>query len=81
VLWLLGFSINVLTLFGLVLRDRHRRSTTAIVVVENVERHIESGKTARAARAPGDERGLRTDRRHHRSCWPRSSCPSPSWAA
>ncbi|MEM9171959.1 MAG: multidrug efflux RND transporter permease subunit [Pseudomonadota bacterium] len=48
VLFLLGFSINVLTLFalvvaiGIVVDD-------AIVVVENVERHIEMGKTPRAA--------------------------------
>src|SRR5262245_55142847 len=46
VLWLLGFSINVLTLFGLVLAIGIVVDD-AIVVVENVERHIESGKTPR----------------------------------
>ena len=44
VLWLLGFSINVLTLFGLVLAIGIVVDD-AIVVVENVERHIESGLT------------------------------------
>src|SRR5258707_446966 len=38
----LGFSINNLTLFGLVLDD-------AIVVVENVERHLEHGMSRRDA--------------------------------
>ena len=42
VLWLLGFSINVLTLFGLVLAIGIVVDD-AIVVVENVERHIENG--------------------------------------
>ena len=48
VLWLLGFSINVLTLFGLVLAIGIVVDD-AIVVVENVERHIESGMTPREA--------------------------------
>ncbi len=48
VLWLLGFSINVLTLFGLVLAIGIVVDD-AIVVVENVERHIENGKTPREA--------------------------------
>jgi multidrug efflux pump len=48
VLWLLGFSINVLTLFGLVLAIGIVVDD-AIVVVENVERHIEDGHTPRAA--------------------------------
>lgn len=43
VLWLLGFSINVLTLFGLVLAIGIVVDD-AIVVVENVERHIENGE-------------------------------------
>ncbi len=42
VLWLLGFSINVLTLFGLVLAIGIVVDD-AIVVVENVERHIGDG--------------------------------------
>ena len=48
VLWLLGFSINVLTLFGLVLAIGIVVDD-AIVVVENVERHIEDGLTPREA--------------------------------
>ena len=48
VLWLLGFSINVLTLFGLVLAIGIVVDD-AIVVVENVERHIEEGMAPLAA--------------------------------
>ncbi|MEO1204426.1 MAG: efflux RND transporter permease subunit, partial [Pseudomonadota bacterium] len=48
VLLLLGFSINVLTLFGLVLAIGIVVDD-AIVVVENVERHIEMGKPPRDA--------------------------------
>jgi len=48
VLWLLGFSINVLTLFGLVLAIGIVVDD-AIVVVENVERHIEKGESPRNA--------------------------------
>ena len=48
VLWILGFSINVLTLFGLVLAIGIVVDD-AIVVVENVERHIEDGMTPRDA--------------------------------
>jgi hydrophobe/amphiphile efflux-1 (HAE1) family protein len=48
VLWLLGFSINVLTLFGLVLAIGIVVDD-AIVVVENVERHIEEGLSPRDA--------------------------------
>lgn len=48
VLFLLGFSINTLTLFALVL-SIGIVVDDAIVVVENVERHIEEGLTARDA--------------------------------
>ncbi len=48
VLLMLGFSINVLTLFGLVLAIGIVVDD-AIVVVENVERHIEMGKSPRDA--------------------------------
>ena len=47
-LWLLGFSVNVLTLFGLVLAIGIVVDD-AIVVVENVERNIEEGLSAREA--------------------------------
>jgi multidrug efflux pump len=48
VLWLLGYSINVLTLFGLVLAIGIVVDD-AIVVVENVQRHIQDGLAPRAA--------------------------------
>ena len=48
VLLALGFSINVLTLFGLVLAIGIVVDD-AIVVVENVERHIEMGKSPKVA--------------------------------
>lgn len=48
-LWLLGYSINTLTLFGLVL-SIGIVVDDAIVVLENVERHMsEEGKTPREA--------------------------------
>jgi hydrophobe/amphiphile efflux-1 (HAE1) family protein len=48
VLWALGFSVNVLTLFGLVLAIGIVVDD-AIVVVENIERHIEHGMKPRDA--------------------------------
>ena len=48
VLWMLGYSINVLTLFALVLAIGIVVDD-AIVVVENVERHIEEGMAPREA--------------------------------
>src|ERR1041385_1725255 len=48
VLLALGFSINTLTLFGLVLAIGIVVDD-AIVVVENVEHHIEDGETPREA--------------------------------
>jgi multidrug efflux pump len=48
VLWILGFSVNVLTLFGLVLAIGIVVDD-AIVVVENVERNIEEGRSPREA--------------------------------
>ncbi len=47
-MYLLGFSINVLSLFGLILAIGIVVDD-AIVVVENVERNIEEGKAPRAA--------------------------------
>ena len=61
-LYLLGFSINTLTLFGLVLAIGIVVDD-AIVVVENVERNIEDGATPAAGGAPGDEGGVRADHR------------------
>ncbi|MEK5768548.1 efflux RND transporter permease subunit, partial [Acinetobacter schindleri] len=48
VLYVLGFSINTLTLFALVLAIG-LLVDDAIVVVENVERNIEAGLNPRAA--------------------------------
>ena len=62
VLLLLGFSINTLTLFGLVLAIGIVVDD-AIVVVENVERNIEAGLTPREATVPGDARGVGPDHR------------------
>jgi len=46
----------------------------AIVVVENVERNIEEGRTPLEAAPPGDGRSIRADRRDSRSCCVRCSC-------
>ncbi len=55
VMHLMGFSLNTLSLFGLVL-SIGIVVDDAIVVVENVERHIENGKKpAQAARLAMDE--------------------------
>ena len=61
-LYLLGFSINTLTLFGLVLAIGIVVDD-AIVVVENVERNIEEGAAPLAGGAPGDAGSVRADRR------------------
>jgi HAE1 family hydrophobic/amphiphilic exporter-1 len=53
---LLGFSINTLSLFGLVLAIG-LVVDDAIVVVEAVERHIEEGILAAGRHTPGDEGG------------------------
>jgi hydrophobic/amphiphilic exporter-1 (mainly G- bacteria), HAE1 family len=53
-----GFSLNNLTLFGLVLAVGIVVDD-AIVVVENVERHLAEGKSRRAAAHPDDGRGRR----------------------
>ena len=47
-MYALGFSINLLTLFGLVLAIGIVVDD-AIIVIENVERHMEEGKTPREA--------------------------------
>lgn len=48
VMYTFGFSLNMLTLFGMILAVGIVVDD-AIVVVENVERHIRNGKTAREA--------------------------------
>ena len=59
---LLGFTVNMLTLFGLVLAIGIVVDD-AIVVVENAAHHIEAGHGAQAGDDPGD--GAK--------CWGRSS--------
>ena len=60
---LLGFSINTLSLFGLVLAIG-LVVDDAIVVVEAVEHHIEEGMTPRDATLQGDGGGVGPGRRH-----------------
>ena len=61
-LLLLGYSINTLTLFGLVLAIGIVVDD-AIVVVENAERNIEAGLSAARRHRQGDAGGLGADRR------------------
>ena len=72
-LLLLGFSINTLTLFGLVLAIGIVVDD-AIVVVENVERNIEDGLTSARRHREGDAGGERA--RSSRSRWCCARCSS-----
>ena len=60
----LGFSVNLLTLFGLVLAIGIVVDD-AIVIVENVSHHIEQGHAPARGDDPGDERGDRAGDRHY----------------
>ena len=81
VMAVLGFSINMLTLFGLVLAIGIVVDD-AIVVVENVTRLIdEEGLLGARRRCEGDAGGRRPGRSPPRWCCWRSSCPLLSWAA
>ena len=73
----IGFSLNNLTLFGLVLAIGIVVDD-AIVVVEAVEHHIEHGLAPREATDQGD--GARSPARSSRSawCWRRCSCRARS---
>ena len=59
----LGFSVNVLTMFGLVLAIGIVVDD-AIVVVEAVQHHLEHGKEPGGGHAPGDEGSVRPGRGH-----------------
>ena len=60
---LLGFSVNTLSLFGLVLAIG-LVVDDAIVVVEAVEHHIEEGMSPQRRDAPGDGGGVGPGRQH-----------------
>ena len=74
----LGFSINVLTMFGMVLAIGIVVDD-AIVVVENVERIMsEEGLPPREATRKAMGQISRRHHRHHAWCWSRCSCRWPS---
>ena len=71
---LFGFSINTLTLFGIVLATGIVVDD-AIVVIENVERHMREQGKKRARRSRGRDAGSVLGRRRHR-CRPRGGVRS-----
>ena len=75
---LFGFSINTLTLFGIVLATGIVVDD-AIVVIENVERHMrESGKRRAARCGRRDARGVLAPSWSSAWCSSRCSCRWPS---
>ena len=73
-LWVLGFSINVLTLFGMVLAIGILVDD-AIVVIENVERIMTRGGTVAVRRdGQGDDADHLGRSSASRWCWSRCSC-------
>ena len=73
----LGYSINLMTLLALVLAIG-LVVDDAIVVVENIYRHIEEGKTAARSRAAGRARDRLSGHRHDHHAWRRCSRRSAS---
>ena len=75
---LFGFSINTLTLFGIVLATGIVVDD-AIVVIENIERHMrEYGKSAAAGRRRRACARCSARSSSSASCWSRCSCRSRS---
>ena len=70
---LIGFSINTLTLFGIILATGIVVDD-AIVVIENIERHIQEYKDARAQAASDAMREVFGAVIATRWCWSRCSC-------
>ena len=64
VMYLLGFSVNMMTMFGMVLAIGILVDD-AIVVVENVERIMAEEGFPGRGHGQGDEAGVRRHRRHH----------------
>ena len=79
VMYVFGFSINALTLFGLVLAIGIVVDD-AIVVVENVERNIEAGPDAARGRLPRHAARCPARSSPSRWCWSPCSCRWPSSA-
>ena len=77
---LLGFSVNTLSLFGLVLAIG-LVVDDAIVVVEAVEHHIEEGMAPRDATLQAMQEVSGPVVAHRADPRRRSSCRSRSWAA
>ena len=78
VMLVFGFSINVLTMFAMVLAVGILVDD-AIVVIENVERIMsEEGLSPRDATQEGDGPDHGRADRHHASRWSRCSCRWPS---
>ena len=79
-MWIAGYTLNTITLLalalavGIVIDD-------AIVVLENIFRHIEEKKQAPLRRPSRRPRRSASPSWRRRSPSSRSSCPSPSWAA
>ncbi len=71
---LLGFSVNTLTLFGITLATG-LVVDDAIVVIENIERHIQEGEhDSHKAAAAGHGRRLPAQSSPPRWCWSRCLC-------
>jgi len=77
---LLGFSVNTLSLFGMILAIG-LVVDDAIVVVEAVEHHIETGLSPKEATFKGHEGGLGARHRHRPRPRIGGLSPWPSWAA